>query len=82
MTLEVAESATSSFRNNHLALAAGWRGVSPLLMSFHYLSANRKSQPAALNLLAIKFEDLGRKTPSYLGAMLPTSLQNDGGYRG
>lgn len=32
MTLEVAETATSSLRNNHLAQTAGWRGVSPLLM--------------------------------------------------
>jgi hypothetical protein len=33
VTLEVAESATSSLRNNHLAQTAGWRGVSPLLMN-------------------------------------------------
>jgi hypothetical protein len=51
-------------------------------MRFQCPTANRKSQPGALNQLAIEFEDLGRKAPGYLGAMLPISLQNDGGYRG
>jgi hypothetical protein len=40
VTLEVAESATSSLRNNHLAQTAGWRGVSPLSMKFYYLRAH------------------------------------------
>jgi len=44
VTLEVAESATSSFRNDHLALAAGWWGVSPLLMSLYSLRSLFRSQ--------------------------------------
>ena len=34
-----------TIRNDHLALAAGWRGVSPVLMSLHRVRELCGSQP-------------------------------------